>query len=180
MTATAPTIKVAATLAGVTPATIRTWRDKGWLPDGPPWTRATIRAAARKKRGPAPARGAEAPHGTTSRWRYGCSCEPCRLAHNHDSTQRRSIATQQWWDAGPAQQLIDSITKGADYHATLLKMGLSHQSITGHRRRDPGFAARLDDALLYARDPDVAHGTGAGWKARCRCPECRAYHDATR
>lgn len=177
----ATSFRAAAVLAGVTPATIRHWKESGALPDGPPWTRAQIRAASRKKRASALSRprGSDAPHGTPSRWRTGCACAPCRTAHNRDTTQRRREERQTWWDIR-ADDFIDRIAAGNDYNRTLKELGLTHQAVTGHRKRDPNFAQRLDAALTYIRDPALTHGIATAWKAGCRCPDCRAYHEASR
>lgn len=83
-----------------------------------------------------------------------------------------------WAERG--DRLCELVASGLSYQESLLEMGVTAQATSGHRRRDPDFAASLDAALMAGRDPNLAHGTPSAWKARCRCPECRAHHDAHR
>lgn len=166
----------AARLAGVTPATIRGWQQKGWLP-APPWTKAQIGRATTKGRQVA-GRGSEAPHGSASRWRAGCSCQACADAHNTDIRTRRADAASASW-ATIADGLCGAFAAGTPYREALDTYGVTPSALSGQRRRDPDFAARVDEALTDGRNPDLAHGPASGWRNGCRCPECRADHDRT-
>lgn len=171
------TTRAAASVAAcVTPATIRQWIAKGWLDPAGPWSRADLTAAGRNSRQRA-GRGTTAAHGTASRWMVGCRCRRCAEAHTAETTAAWDRRRQAQWDAGPADRLIAAILQAGSYRDALDAAGVSAQAVTGQRRRDPAFAARLDAALTETRDPDLAHGTNAAWHAGCRCPECREYHN---
>lgn len=114
-----------------------------------------------------------------SRYRAGCRCAACVAAHNEQSTEDREAARRAWW-ADRETPLIEAVSAGAKYREVLEDQQLTAQAVTAHRRRSQEFAAALDAALMEGRDPGVEHGTGRGWKARCRCPECREYHEAGR
>ena len=88
-------------------------------------------------------------------------------------------AGAQWWQdrEGP---LLAEVAEGAPYGEVLRGHGVTAQAVTGHRRRSPEFARALDAALLAGRDPELSHGSATGWRAGCRCPECREHHERSR
>ena len=172
------TLAAVARYAGVTPPTVRQWIEKGWLKASGPWTAGAVDAAAQRSRQRA-GRGPQSAHGTASRWRAGCHCVACVEAHNADSRQSREAARRQWWEEREAP-LVEAIRQGTAYREVLTELGISAQAVTAHRRRSETFARALDAALLEARDERLEHGTASGWRAGCRCPECRAHHEATR
>ncbi|WP_419707940.1 hypothetical protein [Promicromonospora sp. NFX87] len=164
--------------AGVTPATISLWITKGWLPETGPWTRRQVTAAGNKSRQRG-GRGPQSPHGSPGRWRTGCPCDLCRAGHDADTRARREAVRVAWWQ--PRENpLLAELTAGVTYREALDKHGIAPAALTAHRRRDPGFAARLDRALMAGRNPELAHGAPNGWRAGCRCPDCRGYHEGTR
>lgn len=172
------TLAAAARLAGVTPMTIRVWIRKGWLAPEGGWTATQLQKAAeagRQTRG----RGSEAEHGTTSRWRAGCPCDACTGAHNAAERRRREdVRVEQWRKI--AGGLFSLLAAGEDYGSAIAAVGVTAPAVTAHRRRSTEFAANLDAALMAGRDPLLTHGTSTAWKTRCRCPECRNHHEATR
>lgn len=76
----------AARLAGVSAPTIAGWITKGWLPAAPPWTATALAEAKARASNSGPPFTAE--HGSVSRYRAGCRCEPCQQAHVDDTTSR--------------------------------------------------------------------------------------------
>ncbi|MFI7398829.1 hypothetical protein ACI2K6_16750 [Microbacterium sp. NPDC006705] len=100
-------------------------------------------------------------------------------AHNAESRQFREAARRQWWDERE-ESLLDAIRQGTAYREVLTELGITAQAVTAHRRSSETFVRALYAALLDARDERLEHGTASGWRAGCRCPECRAHHEATR
>ena len=164
--------------AGVTPATINLWIAKGWLPETGPWTRRQVTSAGNKSRQRG-GRGTQSPHGSPGRWRTGCPCELCRAAHDADTRGRREAVRVTWWQPREEPLLAD-LAAGTPYREALDKHGITPAALTAHRRRDSGFATRLDRALMTGRRPELAHGAANGWRATCRCPDCRNWHEGTR
>lgn len=171
-------LAAAARITGITPATIRTWIAKQWLDPTPPWTREQLDMAMQASRQRA-RRGATSPHGTVSRYRAGCRCRTCDDAHNRDMKIRRDARRTALIEAG-APVLFDALVNGAEWKDALLEAGLGSTTVAWQRRHDPKFADAVDAALMEGRDPHLNHGTARGWQARCRCPECRAYHESSR
>lgn len=163
---------------GASLITITQWIEKGWLPAEGPWTDLQIAEARCRTSSVAP-RGAQAGHGTDSRWRFGCRCDLCKTAHNHSLREfRAGRAILRWEAAAPA--LIELLAAGRPYRDAADEVGVTTQAISAHRRRDPAFAEALDIALMGSRNPELTHGTGTSWKSGCRCPECREYHEQSR
>lgn len=128
-----------------------------------------------KRPGPPPT----AQHGTPSRWRKGCRCDQCSRAHLDDqATYIHDTAMRRWIPLGPA--LCALLESGYIYRDALIQVGVTAQAVTAHRRRDPQFSARLDQALIAGRDDRLEHGTPSAWRSGCRCPDCRDYHEASR
>lgn len=164
--------------AGVPMATLRQWFADGLLPERPPWTVRQIREAEFAARGGV-RRGPRKGHGTYARWRYGCDCDDCCAARRvHVNEIRQAAAFARWETLGP--RLCELVAAGAGYGDAVEAIGVTWQAVIAHRRCDPAFAARLDAALMQGRDPDVPHGTHMGWRTGCRCPDCRAHHEAHR
>lgn len=165
--------RAAAAKVGITANTVENWMRKGWLPE-PPWTSHQVTMAQRRSRQRA-GEGSTAAHGTPARYRAGCPCDACRDGENSANrglTYRRAMTY--WAEVGPG--LLGSLAGGVPYREALKAHGVTAQALTSHRHRDRDFAARLDEALMAGRDPDLDHGRNSAWKARCRCPECREFH----
>lgn len=177
--AKAGSMRQAAALAGVTPRAIRDWITAGRLPAAGPWTAAQLKKAA--PTGPqAGNRGrVTAAHGTTTRWRAGCTCDECRDAHNIELRDRHRVERAHWW-APRLDPLCESLASGMQYGEALAVRGIALQAVSSYRRVDAEFAKAIDAALMEGRDPALPHGTSSGWGARCRCPECREYHEQYR
>lgn len=167
----------AAREAGVTPMTVSGWISKGWLTE-PPWTPHQVAKAAERSTRTG-RRGSSSEHGTPSRWRAGCPCEKCAAAHRADDAARlRTRRMAEWAEREPG--LLADLAAGTRYSEALARAEVTAQAVTEHRRRDPGFAERLDQALMAGRDPGLDHGRPIAWRSGCRCPECRAEHERGR
>ena len=172
----ARTKREVAEIAGVATITVGGWIKAGKLPNTGPWSDLQIAHASGISRGGSP-RGAVSEHGTASRWRFGCRCDECRRAHNAETTRSRGPNVD-WATVAPV--LVEALTRGSSYRQAVEGAGVTTQAITRHRKRDQEFAAAIDSALRAGRDPALAHGSHGGWRAGCRCPECRTYHDSSR
>lgn len=158
---------------GVSTATVTAWISAGLIPVDGPWTleqadRPTVHR---------PSMTSE--HGSASAWRYGCRCEACSAANTERTTAKREAEAREFWRLHE-NDLLDRLRSGSDYGEALRAVGVSPQRVTAHRSRDEEFAARFDDALMTGRNPGLRHGHYTGWRSGCRCPECRAAHDASR
>lgn len=166
------TAAAAADYAGVSESTIGNWRRRGWIGQRP-WSAAELDAA------PTHGERGGKPHGTEARWRSGCRCSECTQAHAGRMTEyRQRRRLQELEEAKPI--IFRALREGEGYRGALDIAGVTARKITGWRTTIPGFADELDAVLTETRDPSLRHGTATSWKAGCRCPECTAYHDATR
>lgn len=171
---TVTSARQAARLAGVGQRTIRRWIDAGLLAGPPPWTDAQVQQAAAAGGQPT-RRGTREPHGTPARYDAGCDCPDCRRAN----TQEKKPTLPLTQVAVELQPVLDALAAGAGYAEALATHGYSRQRITALRRW-PVVTQALDTALMAGRDPDLDHGTPGAWRAGCRCPDCRTYHDIAR
>lgn len=73
---------------GVGPWVVRGWIQRGLLPEGPPWHAADVATARGRAEARQHVRGSSRPHGTASRYAYGCRCDRCRSAYNAASAER--------------------------------------------------------------------------------------------
>lgn len=164
----------AARAVGVAASTVDGWVRRGVISAGP-WTVADLKRAME---GSAP-RPVASEHGTGMRYRYGCRCKPCVQAHNEDMnallTDRRQRRLTPIWDA-----LLDDLRSGTDYAEACERVGLTSYGVSSMMRVEPEMRAELDEALAQGSDGELRHGTASGYRARCRCPECRAYKRASR
>lgn len=164
------TARKAAQAIGVGAQAVEGWRADGSISPTGPWTREEL-LAVKEGRWPYDGRSS-APHGTTDSWRSGCSCDACTHAHNEESRsltqRRRDERLDPIWD-----RLLDDIANGAQYADACKRHGLTARGVSLMARADPDRRVALDAALLLGRDPKITHGIPAGYRRRCRCPECR-------
>lgn len=118
------------------------------------------------------------PHGTTNRWRTGCDCDPCTVAHNADTTTWRRQKARERLD--PIRTaLIHRVAAGVPLTQACTELEVSVVAVHGRAQWDPQWSQDLDAALMVGRDPGLDHGTeGAYRRGKCRCPECREGHNA--
>ena len=164
----------AARAVGVAASTVDGWVRCGVISAGP-WT---VTDLNRAMEGSVP-RPVASEHGTGMRYRYGCRCKPCAQAHSEETgallTARRSQRLTPVWDA-----LLEDLRSGSDYAEACERVGLTSYGVSSMMRVEPEMRAELDEALAQGSDGELRHGTASGYRARCRCPECRAYKRASR
>ncbi|MFD9965040.1 hypothetical protein [Amycolatopsis sp. NPDC058986] len=118
------------------------------------------------------------PHGTASRWRYGCHCTACRTAHNTDTRDWRRRAARiddVLWAA-----LLHAIRRGTPVREAAARHHLTPHRLYAQARIDPARGRELDAALDAGRDPALDHGTAHAYRQHCRCTPCRAAKARTR
>lgn len=164
----------AARLMSVTPPTITAWIRAGWLQPTPPWSEADLATAKARRSNSGPPMTAE--HGTTSRYRGGCRCRPCGRAHVAQTNARVAARRRRTYTPEKLAAVAASLAAGMPYTRAVLANGLSVQGLGKWLYQHPHDRAVIDHALRAGRDPAIAHGTHSGWRAGCRCPECRATH----
>lgn len=118
-----------------------------------------------------------AEHGTANRWRTGCHCEPCTIAHNDDSRERRRQRSDEALPPRARERLLRLVRKGIPLGEATAVVDTTPQAVYARRRWDQEWADLLAKAQMRGRPRGVAHGTEAGYRHQlCRCPECRAAH----
>lgn len=162
----------AARISGISANAIERRIRLGTMPPGP-WTSAQLRRLSKAENA-----GIRTAHGSPERYRAGCDCDACRLAHDEESKnlrRERSLAR-----IGPYRdQIIEILSSGGAYADVEQETGLTPQAINGVARFDEEWRKRVDDALMAGRRSDLAHGTPGAWAHKCRCPECRRSHSGT-
>jgi hypothetical protein len=74
------------------------------------------------------------------------------------------------------QQLVDAISAGRPFRATVKDLGLASNQVWGlTTKTDQHWAAALEAALMASRRDDLKHGTNAAYVHGCVCRECRAH-----
>lgn len=167
----------AARLIGLSAFVITSWLGKGWL-GPPPWTLDQLEAAAAKSRNRV-RRGPTSEHGTESRRRAGCRCRECCDGWAKVCRARRQEAREALW-AGREKPLFIALAAGLPFVHACAQSGVTPQAVTFRRRQNENFRRGVEAALMAGRDPALPHGSNNGWRAGCRCPDCRACHEASR
>lgn len=95
-----------------------------------------------------------APHGSPSRYRSGCRCSECRVAHNEDTTAFRD--NRKYGPGGPRgpqwrKQVLESLAKTGSVIDTAKELGVSHQAIYGAAVAIAEFGEKVDQ-LMQAQD----------------------------
>lgn len=167
----------AANAIGAAATTVSQWVRTAKL-GPPPWTLTELRQVAASMR---QTPGLRSEHGTVSRWRAGCDCRRCTKAHLAELRTRRARASGNDYDwTKLAPLILKAIAAGGRYSDVLDRLGVTSRAVTAYRVHHPQFAQKLDQALMQGRDETITHGCDRSWRAGCRCPECRQYHDNTR
>lgn len=117
----------------------------------------------------------KSPHGTASRWRVGCRCDLCRVAHSEDTTERRRVKRLALL-APHRSTILRRLAAGNTLDDACRGTNLTPHAIYGFARLSPEWRAEMDAAQRSGRSPSVAHGTAMGYKDGCRCPDCREAH----
>jgi hypothetical protein len=138
----------AAAVCGVTRFAVRTWIDRGLLPE---------------------------PHGTRARWSHGCGCPQCRQAQNDNARAYGRARAQDRLSTKVRQQLLDAIYAGESFRQVLRDSGLSSNQVWGLTKTNDEWSAALEAALMAARRDDLEQGTNAAYVRGCVCSECREH-----
>lgn len=162
----------------VTPATIRDWINRGWLPPQPPWDTETLDAAAAQPRTPG-GKPTSAPHGTVARYDAGCICPACVDAHNEDVKQRKRDEALEAFNPMRAR-VVRMLSQGATYQQVYDSTGVSSQQLHGLAEWNQPWQSEFHGALMAGRRTDLAHGTPRAYRKGCRCPECAEAKRASR
>jgi hypothetical protein len=97
---------------------------------------------------------ATAQHGDTARYRSGCRCTDCRIAHAEESALWKF--ERRYGDGapmGPAvrSRVLTSLRETKSVIATAKALGLTHQAIYGACKAIPEFGDQVDE-LTRARN----------------------------
>lgn len=97
---------------------------------------------------------ATALHGDDARYRRGCRCTDCRIAHAEESARWKQ--ERRYGDGAPMgpqvrSQILASLRATRSVVATAKELGLTHQAIYGACQAIPEFGEHVDE-LTQAED----------------------------
>lgn len=96
----------------------------------------------------APGRPATAQHGDDARYRAGCRCTDCRIAHNEVSQEwKRERNFGPGGPMGPEvrEKVLRVLKKNHSVIATAKELGITHQKIYGACKALPEFGDQVDE-----------------------------------
>lgn len=123
--------------------------------------------------------GATSPHGSMSRWAYGCRCEECTAAKSRESDEYIRQRREEFW-AGKEAPLIEKLMVSSEYQQILGEVGVTWQAIRERQRVDKQFSEAVESALMSGRPSLHQHGTATSYRTGCRCTECADWKRAHR
>jgi transposase-like protein len=94
-----------------------------------------------------------AEHGTDSRYRYGCRCTDCRIAHAEESARwKRERTFGPGAPMGPdvRREILRLLKTNRSVIATAKELGITHQKIYGACKALPEFGERVDELTRAA------------------------------
>lgn len=97
---------------------------------------------------------ASAPHGSDSRYSYGCRCTDCRIAHAEESVRWKH--ERLYGDGAPMgskvrAEILRLLATNRSVMATAKALGITHQKIYGACKALPEFGEQVDE-LTRARN----------------------------
>ena len=164
-------MRAAATAIGMTPIVVRRSIDRGDL-GNPVAARRPAPAPAQSR----PSPGAQADHGTLTRYAMGCNCDACLTAQRDYQREKVRAEAQARFPQELRMQLLDALGSGVSFKRAVADVGLSSHRVWGLAQHDPAWSQALDGVLQATRDPQLRHGTGSAYAAGCVCRECRNYN----
>ena len=128
----ARSMRAAAAAIGVTPIVISRWIERGDLGE-PPWPLEDLRRLHAEAR---PSPGAQADHGTLTRYAMGCNCEACLTAQRDYQREQVRAKAQQRFPHELRQQLLDALGSGTPFRQAIADLGLSSRRVWGLAQHD--------------------------------------------
>lgn len=109
----------------------------------------------------------------------------CRPTHQegHALASREYRRRRRLREFPPAARTgyLAALSEGAHPREAAEEVGVTLAKARGTARAEPAFGAAVDDALMRGRDESLVHGRASTYRHyRCRCPECREDHEASR
>lgn len=108
-------------------------------------------------------------------------CPGCRDGRRDPDQAYRAELAAAKFPAAARRKLLRALAAGKTLRNACAALDITTHRVFGFRAYDPTWSAALDEALMAGRNPDLDHGSlNAYHSSGCRCPECRAAHNAAR
>ncbi|MFE3461386.1 hypothetical protein ACFXKD_27900 [Nocardiopsis aegyptia] len=104
-------------------------------------------------------------------------CGPCGEQRRERERVERDQVRAQILDPAVRAVILAGVGGGASLPEVCEGLGITVQRVWSAAHKLPGWARALNDALMRGRPEHLPggapHGSPRGYKAGCRCPECR-------
>ena len=156
----------AAAVCNVMPIVVRRWIAREWLAE-PPWTLQQLRDVRDHTDPDGRLRGPGAALGTETRWTQGCNCDLCCTVKTDAVRGNGRRTAHKRLPVEIRQQLLDAISAGKQFRATVRDLGLTTNQVWGLTKPDQHWAVALEAALMASRRDDLKNGTNAAYVHGC-------------